>query len=371
MYRAHYHDGRQAVRRSVRIEVSPSHLIVRSPEGGRITVWSLEQLKVQPRDVPGAPLRLTHPEHPNAVVTVEKPKKIRPVLRKHGGIDPGGWLRNCPLYVRSMVWGGLSLAALGVWVGLVVLGSRPLARSIPHRWSRWLGDRASRAILSQHPLCGDTEAKRILDRMKRRLTPPGYPHRRFRVQVLDAPRVNAVAAPGGRIIVFNGLFGYTRTPDEFAGILAHEMAHVIERHPSQHVLRSLGFGVLFGSFTGNLTTAGQIAQVLTQQAFTREDEIRADRLGVNLLNRANVSSKGLVRFLKRLRRTGLHRTGVFGYLSSHPPYETRIEQLRPRVQQADPVLTRTSWDKLKRICGSAGRDSSRAVNDAIPVNSIR
>jgi Zn-dependent protease with chaperone function len=72
---------------------------------------------------------------------------------------------------------------------------------------------------------------------------PGSPYH-VRLLVADSPVVNAFAAPGGRIVVFRGLLEKTGRPEELAGVLAHEMQHVVLRHPLEAILRQISLRAL-------------------------------------------------------------------------------------------------------------------------------
>jgi predicted Zn-dependent protease len=160
----------------------------------------------------------------------------------------------------------------------------------------------------------------------------------FRFVVVRDPRVNAFAAPGGLIVVDTGLLGAAASPEEVAGVLAHEMTHVLRRHTMRQVLFHSGLvsavRLLFGAREGAAEILSGAALDLTSLRFSREQEIEADRNALELLGRAHVSADGLARFFERL---GSESGGPSAWLSSHPAAAERAAALagaiasRPRA----------------------------------------
>ncbi|RYD83586.1 MAG: peptidase M48, Ste24p, partial [Sphingomonadales bacterium] len=120
---------------------------------------------------------------------------------------------------RIGLWGfaaiALALSAL-VIVG-AIQGLGLLARMIPYSWEQRLGDVISGDFAEQ--ACRAPAGQKALDDLAHRLSPAGRP---IRIGVVDIPVVNAVALPGGRILIFRGLIDEAQSPDEVAGVLAHE-----------------------------------------------------------------------------------------------------------------------------------------------------
>lgn len=127
----------------------------------------------------------------------------------------------------------------------------------------------------------------------------------FRVHVVDDPVVNAFAVPGGGMVLFRGLVEAARTPEELAGVLAHEMSHVVHRHGTRALIRELSLRALVAIVTGNvagleqaLGTAGQLGGL----RYRRSDELEADRAAVALLAAAQIDPAGMVRAAATARR---------------------------------------------------------------------
>jgi Zn-dependent protease with chaperone function len=157
----------------------------------------------------------------------------------------------------------------------------------------------------------------------------------FRFVVVRDPSVNAFAAPGGLIVVDTGLLAAAASPDEAAGVLAHEMTHVLRRHTLRQIAFRSGMiasvRLLFGAPEGAAEILSDSALDLTTLRFSREQELEADRGALELLARAHLRQDGLGRFLERLEREG---DGPPAWLSSHPAAGERAAALAAALAPA-------------------------------------
>ena len=152
--------------------------------------------------------------------------------------------------------------------------------------------------------------RRILSKM------PAQPFT-YHFYVIRDEVYNAFALPAGHIFVNSGLLATMNSEDELAGILSHEIAHVVCRHISQRIERSKTInvatmagmlaGILLGASTGNadamqaLTIGSAAAGQTAALAYSREDEAQADQIGLNYLYSAGYSAEGLLAILKKIR----------------------------------------------------------------------
>jgi len=151
---------------------------------------------------------------------------------------------------------------------------------------------------------------------------------RYRWFVAERPEVNAFAAPGGVVVVFRGLLNAAETPEELAGVLAHEVAHAELRHSLQGMVKSLGLraaaSMAFGDISDSVFT--DAATRLTELRFSRDAEREADANGLQRLVAARISPEGMVRFYERLASE--KRSYPPALLSTHPSSRERLEWLR-------------------------------------------
>ncbi|MBL7178634.1 MAG: M48 family metalloprotease [Pseudomonadota bacterium] len=162
----------------------------------------------------------------------------------------------------------------------------------------------------------------------------------YHFYVIKEGDYNAFASPAGHIFIFSGLLEAMDSEEELAGIISHEIAHVVCRHISQKIERSkkIGYATLAGVVAGmilgsqgsgtaaNAMTIGSIAAGQSAMlAYSRDDEAQADQIGLACLNRAGYSAKGLLLMLKKIRnRQWFGKEQIPTYLQTHPASEDRM-----------------------------------------------
>ena len=232
---------------------------------------------------------------------------------------------------------------------------------MPVAWEESLGRAVTDQLAPPDLVCADPRGQRALDLIVARLAAaaPPSPYT-FRARVVNVPDVNALAAPGGHMLVFRGLVERARTPDELAGVLAHEMEHVLHRHTTRAVIQHASTGLLLAALTGDMTGplayGLESARVLGQLQYSRHAEAEADRDGMKLLLAARIAPDGMIGFFEDLAQ-GEHPRRVLRYLSSHPSTGDRIALLRELAAGTPgpftPLLSDEEWRDLKAICAAA------------------
>lgn len=155
---------------------------------------------------------------------------------------------------------------------------------------------------------------------------------RYRFHVAKNDVVNAFAVPGGIIVVHTGLIDATRRPEELAGVLAHEVQHVEQRHSLEAMVKDLGLRGLWALVTGDLGGGliGQAALELTSLGFSRDAEAEADAKGFDELVEAGIDPGGMADFFVIMAK----QEGAVApppFLSTHPASKDREVALRARV----------------------------------------
>lgn len=181
----------------------------------------------------------------------------------------------------------------------------------------------------------------------------GSPYR-YRWLLAEAPEVNAFAAPGGVIVVFCGLMRQVETPEELAGVLAHEVAHVERRHSLRAAVKGLGLraalSLVLGDGAGG-ALAGAAAD-LTELKFSRDAEREADRDALRRLQAARIDPQGLLRFFARLEGQG-GGAAPPAWLLSHPSAGERRAALAelhdPAAAMPQPLAI--DWAAVRRAVG--------------------
>jgi beta-barrel assembly-enhancing protease len=223
-----------------------------------------------------------------------------------------------------------------------VVATGACAPAITTQQEMQLGAQAAADINRQLPLVTDAAINRYVNDLGRRIARPADPRGiPYNFYVVNSDAVNAFAIPGGHIYVNRGLIERTRNMAEFAGVLAHEVGHVVERHGIDQMQRmqqaELGLNlayVLLGRQPGTVERAGVgIAGQAWFASHSREAERDADRNAVQYLMRAGINPEGLPSFFEVLLAEDQRTPGVLQWFATHPLTADRLEMTRTMVAQ--------------------------------------
>jgi len=365
---AHYLDGQTALRYPATVRLMGEGLEVTTASGW-VRLWPYRDIRQTQGFYEGEEVRLERGGELAEAVIVSDPAFLHSLHevapRPSGFHDPAGRSQR----VRLTVLAGVAVigitAVLYLW-GVPLIATLAAPR-VPVAWEESLGRAVTDQLAPPDRICANPSGQRSLDVIVARLTAVAPSPYTFRARVVDAPDVNALAAPGGYIVVFRGLLDRARTPDELAGVFAHEIEHVLHRHTTRAVIQHASTGLLLAALTGDMTGplayGLESARVLGQLQYSRRAEEEADRDGMKLLLAARVAPDGMIGFFDGLAK-GEHPRSVLRYLSTHPSPSDRIATLRelatPAPGTPTPVLTDQQWQDLKAICTAAPPPAPRA-----------
>lgn len=251
---------------------------------------------------------------------------------------------------RIGLWKGAAVCA-GI-AALVVFGVAQLpelaARLIPQSVERRLGS----ALVGDfgNRTCNSAAGEAALLKLVDRLGPEAH---QAEIRVVNVPIVNAVALPGGHVLLFDGLVRKAASPDEVAGVLAHELGHVANRDVLAALIRQLGLSVVLGGLNGDV---GGWLNTLLAAGYSRGAESNADGYAIDMLRQAHVSPLATAGFFQRLavvERGAPRASAVLGYMSSHPMSDTRRKRFADSARKDGsdrPALTPEEWKALRNIC---------------------
>ena len=176
------------------------------------------------------------------------------------------------------------------------------------------------------------------------------PNLDYHFSVIDTPIVNAFACPGGFIYVYTGLLKIMDNQAQLAGVLSHEISHVVARHSVKRLQQILGVQVLLSialgessELTKNAVSTG-IGIVL--QGYSRENEFEADRYGAYYMTKAGYNPLGMAQLLEKLQEKSKEKPGFFEKLmATHPPTEERIREVNKLVNSYGPEAKKLPYGK--------------------------
>ena len=357
-YPARFNDGQSAAVLPVTVRVDPGGLILEAEDGGQQDHWAWSEVRLVDAATQGRPVRVSNRERPGARLTFDDSEILStlqsqaPYLQR----EPFTWRRARPM---------LGLAGIGVALMLFLiyglpLVARPIAGFVPIEWEEDVGKQTvvivNRIFAGGKKSCDGSDGVQALNKVTERLLATVETPYRVQVTVADSGIVNALAAPGGQVVIFRGLIDKAQTAEEVTGVLAHELAHVVHRHPTQGMITMMGWSALLAAFSGGASFSGEVlaelAAHLATSAYSRDLEAEADAKAVEMLSAAGIDRGGLVSFFRTIQ--GMESTGlnIPEYLSSHPLTQNRIEAIEGTKPGASgPAMSARDWQDLRKICG--------------------
>ena len=209
-----------------------------------------------------------------------------------------------------------------------------------------VGRQAAAQAERQMPILRDAQVTSYVNAIVRRLAAqapgPDFP---YQAKVVNSAEINAFALPGGYVYVNRGLISAVRNEAELAGVLAHEIAHVAERHGTEQATKAYGaqagVGILAQLLGGRDRRLGVPEQIIGSlgvnaafMKFSRDAEHEADRVGAQIMARAGYDPMAMATFfdlLQAQRRS--NPNAVAKFFSSHPPASDRSARIRGYASQ--------------------------------------
>ena len=359
-----FFDGLTTAHHDVVVELAPRTLQVHGVDGRVLAQWPYDELETlsspdnvmrlgRARDAVLARLEITDPQLAAAIDERSLP------------VDQTGRIER-RLRTKVIFW---SLAATASLILVAVVGMPLIATKltplVPYAIEHRLGaaiDAQTRMSLQEGnrsgaPLdCGSAEKERAgraaFEKLIRQMEMAAGLPLPLKVTVVRKPEANAITLPGGHMYVYQGLVGEARTPDELAGVIAHELGHVAHRDGMRTIMQGAGVALMFGMLLGDFIGGGAVvvaAKTLLRTSYSREVEAAADGYAVVLMTKIGGDPRALATILSRIAG-GTHAGPKI--LADHPETRDRIVAIEAMASSTPrrPLLNHTEWAALKAIC---------------------
>lgn len=247
------------------------------------------------------------------------------------------------LQLKTRLRGGVAIAALGV------ISATGAACGVTTQQEVQMGAQEAAQVNQQLPIVSDPQLSSYINALGQEIVARG-PRRDipWRFYLVNSDVVNAMSLPGGFVYVNRGVVTHAGNMSELAGVLAHEIGHVEERHSVQNLERAQGANIgltllytLLGRQPSGVEQAGiQVGGSALFAHFDRGMESQADADAVTLTTRAGINPEGLVTFLQKLMalRQGSPNT-VAQWFATHPTEEQRIQATQQLINREVPRAT--------------------------------
>lgn len=391
VYHGQFSDGRSAATREVQIFLSPLGVeILDGNNGETFGRWPWNELTSSVFLQQGEPVHLANKTLAGARIYVPNNAGLEADFARQ-------LIARVPKLSRKranrrVVYGlvGAGVVILSAIIGLSLSDfslAETVARQVPEKWRKGFGDQVVASLSGGRAACRNPAGVKAFDKLVGRLSAGAGQSGKFNIQVMPLSMMNAFAAPGERIVVGKKLIDFVKSPEELAGVIAHEMGHGIKMHPEAGIVRSIGISaaisIAFGGAAGSL---GDIGAVLLQLKYSRTAETQADKIALEILEKAQIPAKPFAAFFTRLDNkrslrklnankkkgqlkteanenapapgekkknvpgsSGLSKT--LNLFSSHPASPERIKLIYSQPDwQTRPLLSVAEWQALGKIC---------------------
>jgi len=246
-----------------------------------------------------------------------------------------------------------------------------------------IGAQVARQVEKKYPVLKDHPAADYVEEVGQRLARVCDRHDiTYHFKVLVGKDVNAFSLPGGWVYIFTGMLEKLDNTAQLAGVLGHEIGHIVARHAVKRLQIALGVGILCSLFVGE--KAGPLTQNaikliinMALHGYSRANEREADRLGLIYEYRAGYNPKGIIQVMEILR--GIHHGRIHSwqkFLLDHPPPQERIRLLEQYLRLLPPEAMKFPFyrreyheevlETLKRLKTLRWKDSRRRYYKGLP-----
>jgi hypothetical protein len=342
-----YYDGKTAKAHQPAIHLEGEELVIGSTDALELDRWPFADIRVIDQNkVTGgmtfgrfndaAPRLVLHDSPARRALLAAQPQlatwKLREAKR---GLAVG----------TAWTVAGLAIAAIAFFGWRH--GAAALAQFVPKEWEQRLGAHIHKAVTENLAVCKSEGGTKALRALADKLLPEGL---EISLDVVDLKLPNAIAIPGDHVVISSGLIEMADSPDMVAGVLAHEIAHLELRHPTQSAISNLGVAATVSIILGG-SGAGDIAYLATVLSYSRAMETEADLRGIELLRAAGLKANGLAAFFKAMAKDEEEEGEKLmpDWLSTHPGLSDRAEYAAVDDSGMS-AMTDAEWQSLRKIC---------------------
>tara|TARA_R110002072_G_scaffold173600_2_gene328411 strand:- start:204263 stop:205525 length:1263 start_codon:yes stop_codon:yes gene_type:complete len=273
------------------------------------------------------------------------------------------WVSRLGLWMTLAV---AVVALIGGYFGIVAF-ARVAIKSVPIVVDQKIGEAALPAVLSEFgkeiksPEAIDA-VQGIVDRLAPHAAVRGV---NYHVLIVDSNVVNALALPGGTILVFRGLIDEMDSTEQLSAVLAHEMSHVTLRHHLTQIARSVGIvaavNIVIGDVGGIVAIGSEVLQNAALNNYSQVQETEADLEGARMMHEAGINPQAMIQMLGNLPDAHLH--GALSWLSTHPNSDERIKSVQQFLDDAAPRKYSPVDFRLEELRELLGEDQSEEPKD--------
>src|SRR3990170_3182896 len=366
LWKGYYLDGTTAARQPVKITLTPTGVQFTKTDGN-LVVWLYREMRQTQGFYAGEQVRLERESDPVEALIISDTAFLHALQfmaaassRKFH--NPSARKRRSGWIIIGSIAVGVGLAAAYLWG--IPAGANLLANHIPPAWEATLGKEVVKQLTVAEDVCTEPPLQQSIDQIIQALNSaaPKHPYI-FHVFIVKGKTINALAAPGGYLIIFTGLLEQTKSAEELAGVLAHEMQHVLQKHATKGILQNLSITALATMIVVDPGVISDVVRTMGSLRYSRSYEEEADYKGMELIMKAHINPSGMINFFEALNKKYGNEPKLFRYISTHPLTLDRIQRLKSQAKTAStrPVLLlpAVSWPQVAQGCGAGYRQKTQ------------
>jgi predicted Zn-dependent protease len=176
----------------------------------------------------------------------------------------------------------------------------------------------------------------------------------LKIHIIKKDDINAFALPNGHLVIYSGLIKNCSNPEELAGVISHEIAHIQLQHVMKKLIQEIGLSALISLTLGNAGSEviSEIIHLLSSSAYDRSIEKEADLKAVDYMIKAKINPENLANFLYKLAENENNINTYLTWLSTHPESKERskyiIEYAKNKSKNFENIVSIYSWETLKK-----------------------
>lgn len=358
-------DGESPTTQPVRISLLDTNLRFIAIADRKNQIWDFTTIDWEATRLVNTQLRLKQKDHDQWLVVTDNALIAEVQAERKHWTRRNFWsaLPDTSMALRAGL--GTVVICVGLWLGWPML-TAPAARLVPQSTRTWLGDSAQK-LMGMDTLCIDPDGQAALDRLTARLTANHPALQKVSVVPVDSKMINALTLANDKVLLTSAIIAQAASPDEVAGILAHEFGHVAHHHVLRGFLGDALMKMLISVFTGVHGDEMGYINTMTNSAHVRKFESEADATGIELLRDAHIATQGLGEFFNRVGK--MEGTGgrFLKYFASHPPSAEREKLMRETVvDNATPAMNAKDWLSLKNACHLKAEPAEEPLPNIVP-----
>jgi Zn-dependent protease with chaperone function len=348
-----FYDGATAAVHEVGVRVTAADLVIFRPgDSGIVARWPIAELAVlgDANHEAAPPVVHRGGEARLVIENVELRRQLAALVPQLASLDD----LPAPVAPRVATLGVALVALVGLFWLTIDYGTEYAAPWLPYSLQARLGETVFEELVADKDVCHGTRGLEAINTLANDLAQAaGYEHE-IVVHVIEGGPVNAFTLPGGILVFYSDLIDQAKNSSQVAGVLAHEIGHVVHHHPIKGIARQYGIDLLAklvsGGYSDLLTTLSSGGGILLALRNGRAFEREADTTGVSLLEKLELRADGIAGFFEQmLQKEPKDAALAAGIWSSHPPTQGRIDATR-RPTTGRPAFSDADWKALRDVC---------------------